>query len=94
MPVKVVLDGTGETWGREYWAIWLVTLAVTFLVPEIIALATGQASNTLSAFVWRALAITDHESWALWSATDFLVFGVWAVLVLWLTGHFFFGMFH
>lgn len=92
--LRPILDGTGQTWGKTYWPIWLLILVVSFLGPEIYALASGNASNTLSAWVWRALQVSNRESLLMWSATDFLVFGAWAVLVVWLTGHFFFGLFH
>lgn len=89
---RVVLDSTGQTWGVHYWTIWLSVLLATFLAPEIYGLCTNSA-NTLSAWVWRALKISSHESLVYWSAADFLVFGAWLTLVIWLTGHFFFGLF-
>lgn len=89
---RIILDSTGVTWGNHYWSIWLAVLLLTFLAPEAYGLATNSA-NTLSAWVWRALKISSHESFIQWSAMDFLMFGVWTTLVVWLTGHFFFGIF-
>lgn len=89
-----ILDGSGQTWGPRYWTIWLLVMASGFLAAELYALASGQGPNTLSAYVWRALKITNHQPIGGWSATDFLVFGLWMVLLIWLTFHFFFGLFH
>lgn len=87
------LTGQGPSWGAWYWAAWLTTAVAAFLGPEIYALCSGRPSNTLSAWVWRALQVTRNETITAWSATDFLVFGCWATLVIWLTFHFFFGRF-
>lgn len=38
-------------WWSLYWLLWL---AVGFGAPETFALASGRASNTLSAQVWHA----------------------------------------
>lgn len=84
--------GGVPTWGAWYWPVWLCVLLAGFLPAEIYGLCTGSA-NTLSAWVWRALHIVRDESWAQWSAADYLTFGCWLVLVTWLTGHFFFGRF-
>jgi hypothetical protein len=83
---------TRVTWGAWYWPIGLAVVLVAFLIPEIYALCTNPG-NTLSAFVWRSLAITRDESIGAWSAGDFLIFGLWLTLVVWLTFHFFFGRF-
>lgn len=72
-----------------YWPLWLGVLTSTFLLREVWALASGRGADTLSEWVWRLLKITQHESPASWSATDFLVFGCWITLVTWLTFHFF-----
>lgn len=87
------LSGSGPSWGAWYWPVWLIVSVAAFLAPEIMALAGGRPANTLSAWVWRALQITRDESFTHWSATDFLVFGAWLTLVVWLTGHFFLGRF-
>lgn len=81
------------SWGERYWPVWLTVMLLSFLGPEVYALATGQPSNTLSAWVWRALAIHRDETVGQWSALDFLMFGLWVTLVAWLTFHFFFGRF-
>jgi hypothetical protein len=86
------VTGHVATWGNWLWPTWLGIAVGIFLAFEVYALCTN-SGNTLSAWVWRALKITRAENIGAWSATDFLVFGCWLTLVLWLTGHFFFGRF-
>lgn len=74
-------------WGNWLWPIWLGAALGSFLGPECYALATNPR-NTLSWWVWRHLRIVAGESPAQWSAVDALTFGVWMVLVTWLTFHF------
>jgi len=76
-----------------YWPVWLGLFVGTFLLREIAALATGHPEATLSDWVWKVLRITQNETPAAWSATDYLIFGVWVVLFTWLTWHFFFRRF-
>jgi hypothetical protein len=87
-----ILDATGATWGNWYWPAGLIAILAWFLPAEIYGLVNNSA-NTLSAWVWRSLKIARDMSMLEWSATDFLVFGAWLTLVVWLTGHFFFGRF-
>lgn len=87
------LSGGGPTWGHWYWPIQLAFAFLTFLGPEVYALAGGKPANTLSAFVWRTLQITRNENIGSWSALDYLTFGIWIVVFTWLTFHFFFGRF-
>jgi len=88
------------TWGKWYWPAWLLAALVTFAVPEGIALARGvtpnslrQVDNTLSGWIWVHLKVVKGEVITQWSATDFLIFGAWVVLAVWLTAHFFFRKF-
>jgi hypothetical protein len=81
-----------KLWSNNYWPIWLLVTLATFLGPEGYALASN-AQNTLSDWVWRQLKITQNENPFQWSATDYLIFGLWIVLVTWLTWHFFFRKF-
>lgn len=89
----MILDSEGQTWGTWYWPAWLLIVLAAFLGPEIYALVSGNAANTLSAWVWRTLKITAGESVSQWSALDFLTFGVWLVLIVWLSFHFWTGHF-
>jgi hypothetical protein len=77
-------------WGKLYWPIWLGVVTLTFLGPEIYALIAN-VDNTLSDWVWRSLNVSRNQQD--WTAAHFLVFGVWLVLVIWLTFHFFFRRF-
>lgn len=90
---RVILDGTGATWGNIVWPWFLGVMVSVFLLFEIYGLCTNSA-NTLSAWVWRALKISSNESVSQWSAGDFLTFGLWVVLITWLSFHFWFGRFH
>lgn len=86
------MENTAPTWGSWLWDVIVGVPTALFLIFEIYALCTNPA-NTLSAWVWRALKVTPDETFLQWHATAFLVFGCWIVLVTWLTGHFFFGLF-
>lgn len=79
-------------WGNWYWPTWLCVSVAAFLGPELYALVCNWR-DTLSAWVWRSLKLAPHEPVWSWNATDYLVFGVWLVLVSWLTFHFFFMRF-
>lgn len=81
------------TWGHWYWPVWLCVMLSAFLAPEIYALVSSGAPNTLSQWVWVRLNVQSNEKVNQWSALDFLMFGEWCVLVLWLTFHFFFHRF-
>lgn len=78
-----------ETWGNIYWPIFLGVCFAAFLSAEIYALVTTGVSNTLSNWVWVHLNISKGERVSQWSALDFLLFGQWMVLWIWLTFHFF-----
>ena len=80
--------------GATWWPVWLIAGLSTFLVREVWALASGHPQDTLSEWVWRMLRVTDHEPMSQWDALHFLVFGVWLVMFVWLTWHFFFRWFH
>jgi hypothetical protein len=82
------------TWGRIYWATWIIVVLATFLGPEIYALMGGRmVDNTLSNWVWEHLHIQRNETMSKWTATDFLLFCEWLSVVIWLTFHFFFRRF-
>jgi hypothetical protein len=76
------------TWGKDYWPVALIALALVIMVPEVIALITSD-QNTLSFWVWDQLHATTREPMSQWTATHFLFFGLWDVLMIWLTWHFF-----
>lgn len=73
------------TWGQWYWPCWMILVAVTFFPPEFYALATSWR-NTYSNWVWTDLGVVPGQTW---TAVHVLVFGLWIVVGVWLTGHFF-----
>ena len=81
------------TWGNWYWPWWLGVSVAAFLGPEVYALIRKNTDNTLSNWVWHVLRATSREPMSQWTAAHFLVFGVWLVMVVWLTWHFFFHWF-
>jgi len=81
------MGNEGPTWGQWYWPLWLTIVLLAFLVPEIYALITN-VRNTLSWWVWDQLDVSPLAT-APWTAAHLLVFGVWVLMNVWLTGHFF-----
>jgi hypothetical protein len=83
-----------SSFAKSYWFIWLIATVGSFLAYELLSLATGNAQNTLSNWVWQNLKIHTGESITQWSAGDLLTFAVYiSVFVLWLPWHFWFGRF-
>jgi hypothetical protein len=76
-------------WAIWYWPIWLFVFVGAFLGPEVYALVSGKPQNTLSWWVWRMLKVSTGERVSQWTAADFLTFGIWMTLFVWLTFHFF-----
>ena len=79
---------------QRYWAIWLAAALGSFLLYEVLSLATGHPENTLSNWVWVHLKIRAGESITQWSAGDLLTFAAYiSVFVLWLPWHMWLGRF-
>ena len=76
----------------RYWPWWLVISFGTFIVPETVALATGNPGSTLSWWVWRHTQVVFHQPVSQWSATHFLFAGIFIVLAVWLVGHLVWGV--
>lgn len=78
-----------------YWLVWTVVMFTSFIVPEVIALATN-SHNTLSYQVWNLESMTPGNSGPIysWTAVHFLVGGIFLVLFTWLIFHFILGWFH
>lgn len=70
-----------------YWLCWASIAFVTFLVPEIYALATNWR-RTLSAAVWSLERFTPGQPIPHWSAGHIWFISIYAVLVFWLLFHF------
>lgn len=71
-----------------WWPVWLGLSVGAFALREAWALASGRSQDTLSYWVWQRLHVARGETLAQWSATDFLTFGCYVVLVSWLAMHF------
>lgn len=75
------------TWGKFFWAYWIIVTAVTFLGPELYALFTN-VQNTLSDYARYQLNVTTAISnqgihtLAWWAS-----FIAWVVFVAWITPH-------
>ena len=80
-----------RTWGEWYWPVATVAILVIILGPETVALVTN-VKNTYSWWVWDKLAVNSSAHPTQWTAVHLLVFGVWMVTMIWLTGHFFWGL--
>lgn len=76
------------TWGVWYWPSWFAFTLLTLLGPEVYALFTN-VYNTQSYWVWGQLEIQPVPTGP-WTAAHFIVFGLWLVMMTWLTGHYFF----
>lgn len=79
------------TWGLWYWPVWLVVMLTTLAIPEFYALFTN-TQNTQSAWVWRELDVTTDTPKP-WTAVHYLFFGLWLVIMSWLTFHYFWRKF-
>jgi hypothetical protein len=77
-----------------YWLCWFCGAFFAFLIPEVYALAAGHDENTLSAQIWHLESLTPGQHIWQWSAAHWLIGGMLAVTLVWLIGHFLFGIWH
>jgi hypothetical protein len=75
-----------------YWEAWALFTFASFMVPEMMALFTGNSQNTLSATVWHAEHLVAGQSIIDWTFFHFAFTGMLILTFLWLTGHFGFGL--
>jgi len=81
------------TWGRTYWAVYLIVAALAFLGPEIYALCTN-FKNTLSDYARYELNVTTPaQAFNTHTAAWLLTLGAWLVVTFWLTFHIWFERF-
>lgn len=73
----------------HYWVVWFVGLLAFFALREFWALGHGRPQDTFSWWVWDQLDVDPGEGLSDWTAAEFLVFGCYCTLFLWLAGHFF-----
>lgn len=88
------LGWNGWSW---YWLEWFVEMfAVRFLVPELWQLWSGHSENSFSAQVWRIEGVNPGMPQSIfnWSFAHYAVGGILALLLIWLIGHFVFGLWH
>lgn len=79
---------------NHYWPIWFFSLVLgVFGLREFWALGTGRPQDTFSYWVWRALKIHSGETMGQWTAADFLTFGAYCTVFIWLAYHFFWRKF-
>lgn len=82
-------EGRYGAW-HTYWLIWFGVVFLTFIAPEVYALATDWR-RTLSAAVWHLESFTPHQVISQWSAVHLLFVGAFGVLAFWLFFHFAMG---
>jgi hypothetical protein len=82
-----------DAWANTYWPVWLTTVLVTFLAPEVYALMRN-TNDTFSDWVWRVLYISTNEGVAHWNFADLITFCTYmTIFVVWLPFHFWFRLF-
>ncbi len=77
----------------RYWLVWfIIAFPVGFLIPEVWALAKGRPEDTLSAAIWRMEQLVPGQPVWQWNAAHLLFTSTFIVLVVWLVGHFGWGL--
>jgi hypothetical protein len=71
---------------------FLLSFPLGFGVPETIALIRNRDNDTLSAAIWRLEAFVPGQSPWQWNAFHALFTGCFTLVVLWLIGHFGWGL--
>jgi hypothetical protein len=74
------------------WLAWFVLSFGSFLFFEVTALARRRDDLTLSAAIWRMEHLRDGEHVWQWNAAHFLFIAVFVVTMVWLFGHFGWGL--
>lgn len=78
---------------HAYWTTWFFLWFTTFIIPELIAVFSGHDENTLSFAVWDMEGKTLGNGNPLtWSFPHVAFTSVFIVLVIWLIGHFGWGI--
>lgn len=73
------------TWGREYWAWFLIVVSAAFLAPEIYAFFTN-AKNTLSDYARYELNLNPHV-YGMHTVAWWLSLCTWGIFVVVITLH-------
>lgn len=74
-----------------YWTTWAVVTFLLFIAPEIFGLLTD-SNRTLSAAVWRMETFNRNQSVLQWTFVHFAFVAMLGFLLVWLVGHFGFGI--
>lgn len=75
-----------------WWASWFASSIISFLIVELTALFSGHPENTLSDAIWRMERLVPGQPIQYWTFAHFAFTMGFAVLALWLTGHFGLGL--
>lgn len=77
-------------WGYHYWPWYLIGASGFFLIPELFALLTGHASDTLSDYSWHELNVTRAFEFTQHSIAWYSSFAAWIAFVVVITLHIWF----
>lgn len=77
---------------NKYWLTWFAVSFTAFIVPETVALLRGRPQDTLSGAIWQMEQLVPGQGVWQWTAAHLLFTSVFIVLVLWLIGHFGWGL--
>ena len=75
-----------------YWEAWAIFTFLSFMIPELLSLFSGNSQNTLSAAVWRAERLVPGQAIEDWTFFHFAFTGMLMLLFVWLAGHFGWGL--
>ena len=75
----------------RYWAVWAIVGFLAFIVPELWAVFTGRYRDTLSATLWRVEKLGPGNPLH-WTFIHFSVVVILICLLVWLVGHFGWGI--
>lgn len=92
LPAPHPIDWVPWNWAATYWTAWFaLAFPIGFVPMEFTAIGSGHPENSLSAFIWRVFHVVPHQPIQQWSAGHVLLGGAFALLAIWLIGHFVFG---
>lgn len=71
-----------------FWATWFASWFISFLIYELYSLLGRHPENSLSATVWHMLGVVKGQPITQWSFFHLFFIGLFALTMIWLTGHF------
>lgn len=75
------------TWGKLYWPYWIILTSLTFLVPELIALFSGNPQDTLSDYSRSELHVGTAFAGNIHTLAWWASLVLWVTFVAWITPH-------